>query len=204
MKPVKTKWIGAAMLTTIVATGGAVVAGSFAADSAPAQATPGALLARGTPLTAEQRAELKTSPGVAEYRGDLDRARSFTPPQGATAKKPWIIIPAGDGSGGACIEAGAGLACGGPDLVASAGVAVTKVSPPADSVSLYGPGGRLNMSGFVPDSITSIVVLNHERKLVEQVDVVGRKLYELDIATDDLGSIEYRDLTGRALRTIEF
>jgi hypothetical protein len=182
-------------------------------DPAPAQAAPGALLvdranqavgsllARGTPLTAEERAALKTSPGVAEYKGDLDRARSFTPPQGAAAKEPWLIIPAGDGSGGACIEAGNGLACGGPDLVASAGVAVAKVSRPADSVSLYAPGGRLHMSGFVPDNITSIVVFNHDRKLVEQVDVV-EQLYELDIATGDFGSIEYRDSTGRAVKTI--
>ena len=218
MKPVKRKWIGAAVLITVVASSGAVVTGGFAANPAPIQAAPGAslvdranqavesLLARGAPLTAEERAALQTSPGVAEYKGDLDRARSVTPPRGAAANGPWLIIPAGDGSGGACIGVGAGLACGGPDLVASSGVGVTRVTRPVDrdapNVSVYAPGGRVHMSGFVPDNVTSIVVFNHDRKLVEQIDAV-EQLYDLDIATEDLGSVEYRDSTGRAVRTIE-
>lgn len=218
MKPFKTKWIGAAVLATVVASSGAIVAGSSAADPVRVQAaaatslvdranqTAGSLIERGTLLSPDERATLKTSPGVAEYKGNLDFARSLAPPPGAAVKGSWAIIPAGDGSGGACINVGDGLACGGPDLVASSGVAVTRITRPerdARITSPWAPGGRVQLSGFVPDNVTSVVVLDHDQKLVGQVNV-AEQLYALDFATEDFGSIELRDSSGRAVKTVPF
>jgi hypothetical protein len=211
------QWVGAAVVTTVVASSGVIVAGSSAADPVREEAAAtslvdrahqaaGSLLERGTPLSPDERATLKTSPGVAEYKGNLDLARSLTPPPGAAAKASWAIIPAGDGSGGACIDVGDGLACGGPDLVASSGVAVTRITRPdrdARITSPWAPGGRVQLSGFVPENVTSVVVLDHNQKLVGRADV-AEQLYTLDFATEDFGSIELRDSSGRAVKTVPY
>jgi hypothetical protein len=200
------KYLGGAALVA-GAVSAVIAAGGNAAEPSPVNASRAdqatqavaALLARGTPLTGDEKAALQTSPAVTAINGDLARARSITPPEGAAEKTPWFVVPASDGSGSACLDVGNGVVCGAAEQVATTGIAVFRVEQPrgAGKTSVFAPGGRAYMSGIVPSNVTSIVVLNRSRGVVKQVDVVGQT-YRLDIATEDLGSVEYRNSEGLA------
>jgi hypothetical protein len=154
----------------------------------------GTLLARGTPLKDDEKAAV-TSRALTDYGVDLARARSITPPPGAE-RSWWVVMPTRDGSGSACLDVGHGAACGSAKLVATTGIAVSRIEHPGGGNSPYAPGGRAYFSGIVPSNVVSIAVLDPSRRVVKQVDVVAQT-YRLDVATEDLGSIEYRDAGGR-------
>lgn len=182
-----------------------IAAGGNAAEPSPANVSPqvaqanqavSALLARGTQLTTDEAAALQSSPAVTAINGDLSRARSITPPPGAK-QTPWFVVPASDGSGSACIDVGEeGVACGKAEHLATTGIGITRIKQPTSAPSPYAPGGRAYVSGIVPSNVVSIAVLNTSGRVTKQVDVVGQA-YRLDIATEDFGSVEYRDSQGR-------
>jgi hypothetical protein len=153
-----------------------------------------ALLARGTPLTEDQKAAV-ASRAITEYVGDLGGARSITPPPGDGTQ--WVLVPASDGSGSACLSIiTVGAACGGADLVAATGIAITKLERPGNPTEPWAPGGRVYVYGIVPTNVTSIAVLNTDHRVVKQVNVVAQT-YRYDVPTEDLGSIEFRNSEGR-------
>jgi hypothetical protein len=158
------------------------------------------VLARGAELTGDQEAALQKSPGIRSINADLTGARSITPPAGAE-KAAWFVVPAKDGSGRACLDVGNGVVCGEPEQVASTGIAVFRVERPVGGKdSPFAPGGRAYLSGIVPSGVSSIVALNTAGSVVKQVSVAGQA-YQLDLATEDLGSIEYRGSDGLATAT---
>jgi hypothetical protein len=155
----------------------------------------GPLLEQGTPLTDDEKAAI-AGRETTDYVGDPAGARSITPPPGD--KSVWVVVPASDGSGSAClhiIKVGAG--CGPAESVAATGIAITKVERPDNTASPWAPGGRAYFYGIVPSNVTSIAVLDTSRRVVKQVNVVGQT-YRFDVPTGDLGAFEYRNSEGRA------
>lgn len=162
------------------------------------------LLARGTPLTDDETAALRPSRHVTEIIGNLRRAWTIPPPPGAE-DQIWILMPASNRSGSACLDINTGgmdergaVACGDAKLLTTTGIGTTRIVRAQDSPGLYAPGGRAHFSGIVPSNVTSIVVLDTDRRVAKRIDVTGQT-YTFDIATEDLGSIEYRDAEGRAM-----
>ena len=106
-------------------------------------------------------------------------------------------MPTRDGSASAClviINLGAG--CGGPQLLATTGIGVTRVEQSGDA-SPWAPGGHAYFYGIVPSTVVSVAALDRRHRVIKQVKVVGQA-YQLDVATDHLASVEYRDALGNA------
>ena len=152
------------------------------------------LLARGTPLTDDEKAAI-AGRETTDYVGDQAGARSITPPPGDG--RVWVVVPASDGSGSACLHIiKVGAACGPAASVATTGIAISKVERPGNTAGPWAPGGRAYFYGIVPSNVTSIAVLDTSRRVVKQVDVVAQT-YRFDIPTEDFGSIEFRNSEGR-------
>jgi hypothetical protein len=154
----------------------------------------GPLLARGTPLTDDEKTAI-AGRETTDYVGSQAGARSITPPPGDG--RVWVVVPASDGSGSACLHIiKVGAACGPAESVATTGIAITKVERPGNTAGPWAPGGRAYFYGIVPSNVTSIAVLNTSHRVVKQVNVVAQT-YRYDIPTEDLGTIEYRNSEGR-------
>jgi hypothetical protein len=153
------------------------------------------LLARGTPLTDDEKAAVAGREAT-DYVGSQAGARSITSPHGDG--RVWVVVPASDGSGSACLHIiKVGAACAPAKSVAAAGIGITKVERPGNTGSPWAPGGRAYFYGIVPSHVTSIAVLDTSRRVVKQANVVGQT-YQFDVPTGDLGAFEYRNSGGEA------
>lgn len=198
---------GAAAVAVSSASAGSPAAGvvehaDVTALTARANRTVDTILARGSAPTAGDIVRLKASPAVTSGNGDVSRARAITPPAGADKGQPWYLVPSADASGRVCLDAGAtGVACGTAALVATTGLATTRIDNPNSDANPWGPGGTAHTSGIVPPDVTEVVAVDTNGVVSKRVAVTGQA-YELDVATENLGSLEFRDASGDVLGVV--